>query len=189
MDIFSLHILHQRNRRQKFHWFKTWGWVSSPSASETHLEMEVIGSLRQKEKETPNTLSSRILRVLQKVLSVLYFLFQLDFTLHNQRVNYPKESRSVISPRALSGELMLQSLLGPISTTILKRTGNVMPSLVTWVTFQGKDNTWLVHWASWQSFPAFFKGISQDIQEYLPVTGLKTKHRFGGFSIASSKKQ
>lgn len=114
--------------------------------------MEVIGSLRQKEKETPNTLSSHILRVLQKVLSVLYFLFQLDFILHNQRVHYPKESRSVISPRALSGELMLQSLLGPISTTILKRTGNVMP--VTWVTFQVKDNSNLFM----AIFSSFFQG-------------------------------
>lgn len=124
--------------------------------------MEVIGSLRQKEKETPNTLSSRILRVLQKVLSVLYFLFQLDFTLHNQRVNYPKESRSVISPRALSGELMLQSLLGPISTTILKRTGNVMPS--RYLGHFSRQRQYLTGSLSFMAiFSSFFQG---DITRY-----------------------
>lgn len=70
-DTSSLHVLHQRSRKEKSHWFKTWGWISNPSPSWVHLEMEAMWSLRQKEKRTKHT--KFMLCVLQKVLSVVYF--------------------------------------------------------------------------------------------------------------------
>lgn len=80
VDTSSLHVLHQRSRRQKSHWFKTWGWISNPSASGTQLEMEATWSLRQK-RERNKTHRIHVMHTPEGPFHSLFFLVSWLYTL------------------------------------------------------------------------------------------------------------